>query len=39
MQNALGVLRESLNVGEMVDWPDLPVSFDEINNLMSFPGL
>ena len=39
MQNAPGVLRESLNVGAVVDRPDLPVSFDEINNLMGFPGL
>jgi hypothetical protein len=39
IQNALGALRESLDAGEVIDRPDLLVSFDEINNLMGLPQL
>ncbi|HYM72198.1 MAG TPA: oxaloacetate decarboxylase, partial [Stellaceae bacterium] len=39
MQNALSVLGESLREGEIIDRPDLLVSFDEINNLMGLPHL
>ena len=34
IQNALGVLRQSLDEGRVIDRPDLLVSFDEPNDLM-----
>lgn len=39
MQNALSVLGQSLERGEVIDRPDLLVSFDEINTLMGLPQL
>ncbi len=39
MQNALGVLRQSLDEGRVIDRPDLLVSFDELNDLMGLAQL
>src|SRR5262249_5626509 len=39
MKNALGALSESLRTGEVVDRPDLLVSFDELNGLVGISEL
>ena len=38
-QHALGVLRQSLDQGRVIDRADLLVSFDELNDLMGLPQL
>jgi 2-methylisocitrate lyase-like PEP mutase family enzyme len=39
MKNALAALGESLRTGEVVDRPDLQVSFEELNALVAMPEL
>jgi 2-methylisocitrate lyase-like PEP mutase family enzyme len=39
MDNALAVLKESLDSGEVRDRPDLLYSFEQINDLTGLPGL
>ena len=39
MKNALGVLQQSLDRGEVIDRPDLLVSFGELNSLMGLDEL
>src|SRR4051812_1553279 len=39
MKNALGVLQQSLDQGEVIDRPDLLVSFEDLNTLMGLPQI
>jgi hypothetical protein len=39
MKNALAALGESLRSGEVVDRPDLLISFEELNTLVAMPEL
>jgi 2-methylisocitrate lyase-like PEP mutase family enzyme len=39
MKNALGVLKESIDEGRVIDRPDLLVPFDELNTLMGLPRI
>ena len=39
MKNALAVLQQSLDEGQVIDRPDLLVSFGELNTLMGLPAI
>jgi hypothetical protein len=39
MKNAMAALQASIDSGEVVDRPDLLVSFDELNALLGMPEL
>ncbi len=39
MRNALGVLKQSIEEGRVIERPDLAVSFQELNDLMGLPTI